>query len=329
MKYINKLFLIVTLLISTSLIIVFAHPGSLDANGGHWNRKTGDYHYHSGEHTESNYSSSSNDYDYNYEKKDIPAKSVNDSSNENKKQIYSSNVDLQKKEEKETSIVGTIVAGLFLGYIAICTIWSIGKFCTEIIFVPLWERYLKYILPKHKLQRYEDSIIALESHYTKLREAQLYVKSFSMDKIPTNYEIGHDGLPKEKKSNSWGKTFTLYRSKSGNKIHAKRGCSSAYLPVNCCTLMNLKYDISKILCQRCGKGYVLPDLTWYKNYKKYISQKEMLQNRKTKEAELKQAISRQHKKCNSFLTRLHIIFSKKHQHKLIKLNEKSNQIKIL
>ena len=25
---------------------VGAHPGGLDANGGHYNRKTGEYHYH-------------------------------------------------------------------------------------------------------------------------------------------------------------------------------------------------------------------------------------------------------------------------------------------
>ena len=27
---------------------VFAHPGETDANGGHYNRKTGEYHYHNG-----------------------------------------------------------------------------------------------------------------------------------------------------------------------------------------------------------------------------------------------------------------------------------------
>jgi len=31
----------------------YAHPGSLDENGGHYNRKTGEYHYHEGDHTES------------------------------------------------------------------------------------------------------------------------------------------------------------------------------------------------------------------------------------------------------------------------------------
>jgi hypothetical protein len=26
--------------------IVYAHSGGTDANGGHWNHKTGEYHYH-------------------------------------------------------------------------------------------------------------------------------------------------------------------------------------------------------------------------------------------------------------------------------------------
>ena len=29
-------------------IEVFAHPGRTDSNGGHYNRKTGEYHYHNG-----------------------------------------------------------------------------------------------------------------------------------------------------------------------------------------------------------------------------------------------------------------------------------------
>ena len=31
-------------------LAVMAHPGSLDSNGGHHDRKTGEYHYHSGIH---------------------------------------------------------------------------------------------------------------------------------------------------------------------------------------------------------------------------------------------------------------------------------------
>ena len=42
--------------------LVFAHPGRTDANGGHWDRSTGEYHFHSGEYAgrESSGSSSKN-----------------------------------------------------------------------------------------------------------------------------------------------------------------------------------------------------------------------------------------------------------------------------
>lgn len=63
----NNLFmltLITFILIST---IVLAHPGSLDSNGGHYNRKTGEYHYHDGTHTEG--SSSNSNYNTFQDKK--------------------------------------------------------------------------------------------------------------------------------------------------------------------------------------------------------------------------------------------------------------------
>lgn len=40
-------------------ITIFAHPGRTDANGGHWNRKEGTYHFHTGEYAGRNSSSSS------------------------------------------------------------------------------------------------------------------------------------------------------------------------------------------------------------------------------------------------------------------------------
>lgn len=46
---------IIIILVSLPLI-VFAHPGRTDKNGGHYNRKTGEYHYHNSGY--SSYSSS-------------------------------------------------------------------------------------------------------------------------------------------------------------------------------------------------------------------------------------------------------------------------------
>lgn len=53
---------------------VLSHPGRTDSNGGHWNRKTGEYHYHSGEHAGKSQSSSSEkeqSYSYIPPKKEI------------------------------------------------------------------------------------------------------------------------------------------------------------------------------------------------------------------------------------------------------------------
>lgn len=41
MKVFSLIFVVVSFLAASD-----AHPGGLDANGGHYNRKTGEYHYH-------------------------------------------------------------------------------------------------------------------------------------------------------------------------------------------------------------------------------------------------------------------------------------------
>lgn len=46
MKRISVLLIAVLLLLLT--VPAYAHPGKTDANGGHYNRSTGEYHYHHG-----------------------------------------------------------------------------------------------------------------------------------------------------------------------------------------------------------------------------------------------------------------------------------------
>ena len=41
-------FLVVVLLVLSSIIPVFAHSGKTDSNGGHYDTSTGEYHYHHG-----------------------------------------------------------------------------------------------------------------------------------------------------------------------------------------------------------------------------------------------------------------------------------------
>ena len=58
-------FLICVFVFSFS-ISVSAHPGRTDSNGGHYNRKTGEYHYHNGSSAGRNTGGSSGDYTYSH-----------------------------------------------------------------------------------------------------------------------------------------------------------------------------------------------------------------------------------------------------------------------
>ncbi len=53
------LFLLFALSISVS-----AHPGRTDSNGGHYNRDTGEYHYHNGEYADQNQDNDTYTYSY-------------------------------------------------------------------------------------------------------------------------------------------------------------------------------------------------------------------------------------------------------------------------
>lgn len=44
---------VLTCLLTFSGFLADAHPGRTDSNGGHWNRKTGEYHYHNSGYTKS------------------------------------------------------------------------------------------------------------------------------------------------------------------------------------------------------------------------------------------------------------------------------------
>ncbi len=45
-KFIKIFIVIIIIILILSCTSALAHPGGLDSNGGHYNRKTGEYHYH-------------------------------------------------------------------------------------------------------------------------------------------------------------------------------------------------------------------------------------------------------------------------------------------
>ena len=59
------LLIVLIIILTSSSVIVFAHPGSLDSNGGHYNRTRGEYHYHDGLNTGSGSSKIDKNTEYN------------------------------------------------------------------------------------------------------------------------------------------------------------------------------------------------------------------------------------------------------------------------
>lgn len=71
--------------ISTIIILILflsytasAHPGRTDANGGHWNHSTGEYHYHDGKYTGRPQSESPSQNSFKEDNFSIPIKEFND-----------------------------------------------------------------------------------------------------------------------------------------------------------------------------------------------------------------------------------------------------------
>lgn len=115
----RKNFKIITLIIIIfvlSSLNVPAHPGRTDANGGHWNHSTGEYHYHSGEYAGKNKSSSSSST----KNKSTPKESKYDKlfEEDDEESVSSVQEDLSNKKQKNYTwliIIGGIIL-LFAGF---------------------------------------------------------------------------------------------------------------------------------------------------------------------------------------------------------------------
>jgi len=161
MKYIK--YFVALILIFTCSLSVFAHPGSLDENGGHWNHKTGEYHYHDGTNQgNGTHYNSSNDYGYNYYYKNdeqyftvVQPSVKNDNSNfdreqfiedynkklqeiENQQKISSTpyptpTPEIEQSKPSETSnIIGNILGGTVLSFIVYGIVYSVYLLCAII-----------------------------------------------------------------------------------------------------------------------------------------------------------------------------------------------------
>ena len=139
MKKLIALFLLVCFLFPT---IVFAHPGGTDSKGGHYNRSTGEYHYHHGHsaHQHTNGICPYNFDDTTEYKSSESNNSKNHSSNAEKenKTTDSDNIkdDPQKTENQSlvSKIIKWVILGIFLLWVGGSLVFSIGMVLISLIY---------------------------------------------------------------------------------------------------------------------------------------------------------------------------------------------------
>jgi len=240
-----------------SSFTVYAHPGSLDSNGGHYNRSTGEYHYHSGEHTE--YTSGSSSKKYQYEDFEEAYK---DGYNKGYDDAYIDIPTESDDSEEESSsdlpliIFGGIIFSCLSLYLLIHSLQSITN-----------------NLPKSLLSEYEKELEkSLQEKKAKTDILETISKNISDTKdltlfklVPDEYEIGDDGLPKEKGADGWGDSLTVYMSRqNGRKIHKIPNCQPIgnKKPIHLYWAQKL-YPRSDF-CLLCWKTH--PHLEWFHEY---------------------------------------------------------------
>lgn len=119
----KRFFLILSLLLLLFTVTVSSHPGRTDSNGGHWDRKEGTYHYHSGEYAGKNSSSSSSETADDIEENIVQTAPSEETKEEPSEKVIvmekktSSKEENPEKEKTLLIIILSVVGAIILGAI--------------------------------------------------------------------------------------------------------------------------------------------------------------------------------------------------------------------
>lgn len=223
----KKLLLVAVLLICITAVPARAHSGRTDSNGGHYNRSTGEYHYHHG------YPAHQHEggvCPYDFDDKTQKGQANNKMSSTGK-----------------TDAVNSAAASEY-------TIIIPPSEKTEPIYKSWWFWGI-IAFATYKILKRSLTYIKKKNEYSVLYGGR---SAESIANMPEDTEIGKDGLPREKGADGWGKLYTVYRSRTGKVVHRKGCHKSATHPVHVWS----NYFITP--CQRCRP--TIPDRGWYKKY---------------------------------------------------------------
>lgn len=303
MKLKKILTFIISLVVCISICgLVFAHPGRLDENGGHWDHSTGTYHYHTGENAGKKQSSSNSynyyDNDYYNDEKDLTYENIIDDlldqldekDNEidklNKK-LYDLNNKFEKEQEKNKKkylaaiIVLTALTVTFLYFFILkCSDAKDYKKGKE-----EFEEYLRNERDENK--KLENEISTLENEINEQKSinsslkavalnSQAFIKNIyktnTINKIANVPEDIHLYFENDKlqlndvlyPDYEYGR-YTGYISETGKCFHMKKGCTGAIKPI---CILDKKAIKDKKPCLKCCRFIDIP--TWALTYQNLV-----------------------------------------------------------
>ena len=296
-----KRLLLFLILITLLIVSASAHSGRTDANGGHWDRKNGTYHYHSGPHAGQS-SSSSSTY--------VPPATIKPTPTRTPAPTPTPTPIVSETPEPDSENNPSLFETLFV------FIFSGGFLLVPFFIFVLYSIWLYIYSP------FDDYIYCAERLKDGIKEMfrlKRLVSSDAKPQIPEAYEIGPDNLPKDKGSSGWGDTFTLYYTRHGSKLHSKLGCCGASIPkhIYACIKSVFKYS----LCSKCCKSYKIPDMKWYQDYLEYNNSSEKLSDLMRLLVRERTKYFALYKKCNSKFYKFLLLFNKSTRSAVLTANE--------
>ena len=258
-KFIIFIFLSI-ICFSLTNTIAFAHPGSLDENGGHFDHSTGEYHYHHGYPAHQHING---ECPYDFDNKTRTESSGNsDGTSKSTSTIISDYGEKQKDEDTGNGGLILIVTclGILLGiilYALIIVQWrsiNVKRQIKENAERLEWEKKNN----KQRMQeiREEQRRDQFYSYYFKL---YAFIPAQDFVAIPS-YAYIKNNHPATYGEGIYGR-YTVYISKTGNRYHRNPQCTTTRLVAM--NYIDVKYDHKP--CQKCVRE-LFPNLRWYDEY---------------------------------------------------------------
>lgn len=266
-------------IISTT-IPAYAHPGRTDGKGGHYNRSTGEYHYHHGM-SEHQHPGGVCPYSI--------SKSPTSTSTTNTTQNNSSNIDYTSEGFRmnffilvPVSIVAIYILRLKFRIhnlndkntlldnelrTANQDLQTKKDYITELkksndeLSISLKEKQQETAILEHKIKVLRDS--------PDISPILTYQEALLIAKVPNGVTFDEDGLPHYYSNFTVESNMHVYITGSGKKYHRIRGCSRAYTPMHLFTAAAHFSPCEKCI-PRSAWDYKIP--AWYYKYLQLMSQ---------------------------------------------------------